>query len=352
MRKVEENRFYEKKQWIGAAVFFLLSFLLQMAARNVRGFGEWYGTHIYPWLTGILGRISGIFPFSLVEFCLYGLAVWLIYYGYTRRKKPGKVIGKMVFLSSFLVFLYTINCGINYYRTPFSEISGLEIRDSSVEELERLCSYLTDQVCVYGEQMAEGKMEDWKKDIPEESRQAMEHLGTMYPALKGYYPVPKPVTVSAILSVQQLSGIYSPFTIEANYNRAMTPYNIPHTACHELSHLRGFMREDEANFIGYLACIQSENPWFRYSGYLSGWIYAGNALAKEDMEAYRKLYERLPEEVLRDLQENSRFWDRYEGKVAETANKINDVYLKINSQEDGVKSYGRVVDLMLSYYRK
>ncbi|MEI3187265.1 MAG: DUF3810 family protein [Lachnospiraceae bacterium] len=43
------------------------------------------------------------------------------------------------------------------------------------------------------------------------------------------------VTVSEILSIQQLSGIYSPFTVEANYNRAMTDYNIPHTICHELS---------------------------------------------------------------------------------------------------------------------
>ena len=50
----------------------------------------------------------------------------------------------------------------------------------------------------------------------------------------------------------------------------MPYYNIPHTICHELSHLKGFMREDEANFIGYLACIGSDSPDFRYSGYLTG----------------------------------------------------------------------------------
>ena len=33
------------------------------------------------------------------------------------------------------------------------------------------------------------------------------------------------------------------------------------------------------------------------------------------------------------------------------SNQMNDVYLKANSQEDGVKSYGRMVDLMLEYYR-
>ena len=70
----------------------------------------------------------------------------------------------------------------------------------------------------------------------------------------------------------------------------MPYYNIPHTICHELSHLKGFMREDEANFIGYLACIGSDSPDFRYSGYLTGWVYAGNALAKADLEAYYGLY--------------------------------------------------------------
>ena len=73
----------------------------------------------------------------------------------------------------------------------------------------------------------------------------MIRLGQSYPQLDGYYPYPKPLINSRLLSVQQLCGIYSPFTIEANYNREMPYYNIPHTICHELSHLKGFMREDE-----------------------------------------------------------------------------------------------------------
>ena len=129
----------------------------------------------------------------------------------------------------------------------------------------------------------------------------------------------------------------------------MPDYNIPHTMCHELSHLKGFMREDEANFIGYLACIASENPAFQYSGYLTGWVYAGNALAEADMETYVQLHGKLCESARMDLRENSVFWERYEGKVAEAANQWNDTYLKMNNQADGVKSYGRMVDLMLAY---
>ncbi|MCI8454298.1 MAG: DUF3810 domain-containing protein, partial [Lachnospiraceae bacterium] len=36
-----------------------------------------------------------------------------------------------------------------------------------------------------------------------------------------------------------------------------------------------------------------------------------------------------------------------EGKTAEVANQVNDVYLKANGQAEGIKTYGRVVDLML-----
>lgn len=180
----------------------------------------------------------------------------------------------------------------------------------------------------------------------------MQAASEAFPALGGFYPQPKPVAVSRILSVQQLCGIYSPFTIEANFNRNMPDYNIPHTICHELSHLKGFMREDEANFIGFLACISSEDQAFQYSGYLTGWVYAGNALAGVDRDGYIELHGRLCDQALADLAENNAFWDRYEGKVAEVSNQMNDVYLKINRQEDGVKSYGRMVDLMLEYYRE
>ena len=108
------------------------------------------------------------------------------------------------------------------------------------------------------------------------------------------------------------------------------------------------MREDEANFIGYLACTGSESRSFRYSGYLTGWVYAGNALAKADYDGFIELYKKLDEKARNDLEENNVFWDRFEGKTAEVSTKVNDTYLKAHSQTDGVLSYGRMVDLMLA----
>lgn len=283
-------------------------------------------------------------------------------------RKPIISLARMFFFTCLLLFLFTVNCGVNYYRPPFSYEAGMVMEPSSPKELYDLCSLLITQVNGSLEEAEnlgaspDGLYPAETADMPRLSAAAlrelgleavasMHRLGDTYPQLGGFYPYPKPLINSRLLSVQQLCGIYSPFTIEANYNREMPYYNIPHTVCHELSHLKGYMREDEANFIGYLACIDSQSPYFRYSGYLMGWVYAGNALAKVDLNAYHELYGRLSPKAVRDLRWNDRFWDRYDGKVAEASNRLNDRYLKANNQNEGVKSYGHVVDLMLAYYK-
>ena len=44
------------------------------------------------------------------------------------------------------------------------------------------------------------------------------------------------------------------------------------------------------------------------------------------------------------------FWDKYEGKIDDISNEINNTYLKANGVSEGVKSYGKMVDLLLTYY--
>lgn len=377
MKKEKRKNKHNYRYFVAVGIFLLLlTAVLQMCARTVSGFGTWYAHHIYPWIVGSMGRLTGLFPCSVVEIGLYGLillllldvvrivtAVWKYILGRRREaavaqgvleRQAAKVLvrtgSRWLFIVGLLLFLYTVNCGINYYALSFSSYAGLEDGTYTVEELEALCSELVDLVnesAKTGRQSYRENRSAWRT----EAVKAMQAAGEKFSCLSGFYPRPKEVFISQILSVQQLCGVYSPFTVEANFNGDMPDYNVPHTLCHELSHLKGFMREDEANFIGYLACVSSENEAFRYSGYLTGWVYAGNALARADRKRYIELTNQLCEEARTDLDANSEFWNRYESKVSEAATQMNDTYLKINSQTDGVKSYGRMVDLMLSYRR-
>jgi hypothetical protein len=339
----------QNKRYLGAGIgLFGAAAGVLVMARAMDGAATWYAHGVYPMIVGILGRAAGIFPFSVVEIGLYLLGIGVIVYGAVFWREPARVGARAVFVVGALLFLYTCNCGVNYYAASFADYAGLEIGLYSQEELRELCEFLTEKV---NETAVEEGYGEHKREWRKEGVLAMKTAGEIFPVLGGFYPKPKEVAVSWILSVQQLCGIYSPFTVEANFNGDMPDYNIPHTMCHELSHLKGFMREDEANFIGYLACIGSERQAFQYSGYLTGWVYAGNALAQVDREGYIELYGHLCGQAQKDLRENNAFWEQYEGKVAEAANQINDVYLKANDQTDGVKSYGRMVDLMLEYYK-
>ena len=139
------------------------------------------------------------------------------------------------------------------------------------------------------------------------------------------------------------------FTVEANLNRDMPQYNLPFTAGHELSHLKGFESEKEANFLGYLACTSSEDPDVRYSGAMMGWVYCGNELHKRDRSLWKEIYSSVCPEAQEDLNYNNVYWDRYRGKVSETVQNMNDSYLKAQGLKEGTLSYDLVTDMIVSY---
>ena len=323
---------------------------------------QWYSEHIYPWIVSLIGRFFGIFPFSVAEFLLYagillliGSLVRIIYRLIKKKadKKEGLLyLRRLGITALILAALYMTNCGINYHRNSFAESIGLKADTYTVDELKGVCVDLTERINTYAGQVerdADGVMV-LSGNEREEAVAAMEGLGEKWDVLAGYYPKPKPLAFSAFLSVQNLTGIYSPFTVEANYNQDMTPYNIPFTACHELSHLRGFMQEEEANFIAWLACKDAPETELQYSGSMLAWIHCMNVLYEEDRAAWAEIREILSEEADTDLRANSEFWDKWDGAVAEVSEQINDNYLKANGQKDGVQSYGRMADLVVAYY--
>lgn len=187
---------------------------------------------------------------------------------------------------------------------------------------------------------------------------AMQAQGNRYPYLRGYYPDPKPVRASHFMSQQHLLGIYFPFTMEANYNTVMYPVNLPATICHEYSHLKGIIQEDEANFFGFVACIEAEDVYLQYSGYLSVLGYLAGQVRKSVPDEIRKELASANEQVLKDdvfLTEAQ--WQQVEKKAVlstETVNQATNVFLEknltMNGVKDGMESYRRVVRLVIQYY--
>ena len=362
-KREKQKRSKTKIRLAAAGILLAASGGIQVLVSVVPGAAEWYAAHIYQSLVSVFGRFFGLFPFSMTEICLYLLLILLTVLGIhiiikiirrqSRKRTVVRWLSCIFFAGSILFFLYTVNCGINYKRDSFSEKSGISADGGTVGELEAVCSWLTDEVNARSAQITRNAMGEMVLQSEEGAGavNAMQKLGREYPMMEGYYPQPKRLLLSEFLSYQGLTGVYSPFTLEANYNGDMPDYNKPFTTCHELSHLRGFMQEDEANFIAFLACCASGRIDFQYSGYLMGWIYSMNELSDADAGRWRRIRARLATEVEADLDANREFWDYYDGATAKISNQINDIYLKANGQGDGVQSYNRMVDLMIAYYR-
>ena len=232
-KKVRSFRFFA-----AGLVLAAVSGLLGLCARTVPGFAQFYSVTVYPLLAGTLGRLCSLFPFSLSEIGLYSLCLLCICYMILHIRQPVVVFSRAFFLCCVLLFVFTINCGINYYRNPFSYEAGIAAEKTSTEELLALCRYLTNQInsslteIDHSGEILDGLYPGQTEATPapsarelsklgKDGRAAMVRLGQSYPQLEGYYPYPKPLINPRLLSVQQLCGIYSPFTIEANYNLSL-----------------------------------------------------------------------------------------------------------------------------------
>ena len=352
--------------------------LLSAVARLIPGFAQLYSSSVYPLLQGSIGRIAGLLPFSVSEAlcCILPvlLAADIIVSSVTYKKhnasqhpvsrtgviRPARrVLCHVLAAVCILIFLYAADCGVNYYRDPFVDRQMYESASFTDEDLDKFCEYTVerlqeiysgDDVPYPDKSILEGKAIEAMKDLAA-GRGMNSGAPSDTGALSGFYPRPKQLTVlSGLFSKMGVSGIYSPFTIEANINGEMMGLEKPFTACHELSHLKGFMNEGEANYIGWLACIGSEDKSFNRSGWLMAWIYAGNSLYRIDSDRYYELREKLPAEAVRELDENSEFWNSRETAASEVQDRVNDAYLKSNGQADGIRTYGRVTTLMLMWY--
>ena len=256
-----------------------------------------------------------------------------------------------------LVWVMTCNCFLLYHSSAFEDRYMEQVRSENYSKAE--LAVLRDYIVVNANELAEQMERDadgyliYKGDM----NQAMQQVGTDYGRLQGYYPQPKEIYFSELLSQTYMMGYYFPFSMEANYNTMIYITNQPATLCHELSHLKGFILEDEANFIGYLACVGSEEELFQYSAYLS-------VIAYLDDDFYRTVgeeeYWKHPE-ISVQVRKDSVFltkesWEQVEEKAVLETTKVQqasydflETTLTLNGVEDGLDSYSRVVQLLLMW---
>ena len=356
---------------------------LNVAAWCVPAFCDWYIAHIFPIWVNTYGRLTGLFPFSVGEWLLaagvflilaallLGLML-LVTLPFPKFRKNGrkKLAGGAVkfyrglaWILLGVLLIMTLNCTLLYHGSGFNEkYLGIEEREYTFEELLAVRNYVVHRCNEISAVMERDENGDivYNGDMAKEAILQMQNLGETYAGLRGFYPRPKPLIFSDFMCQQYMQGYYFPFSMEANYNDVMYLTNKPATMCHELAHLKGFIYEDDANFVGFLACISSDDIFFEYSGYLSVLYYLDNDFYDAiggNTERYFEEERILPQVHADNIFVKQEEWDRINDTAlidTEVVDAVSDSFvetsLKLNGVEDGMISYNRVVQLLLQYY--
>ncbi len=345
-----------------------LGLLLTLAARVESSWVETiHARYVYPLFANSLGWLLSLVPFSVLEILilllLAGVIVYIVWVivGICRHRSSWKnrlyrfglnALGA----GSVIYFGFVLFMGLNYYRASITEYLDLSVQKSTKEELYALCELLINDCNFYRAQMQEDEngvallSDGGFYETADSAREAYAALEEEIPILQAADVRNKPLLTSKLFSRTLTTGIYIPF--ESGINVDVPCHSIPVTMCHELTHFRGFMRENEANFLAYLACMESERADFRYSGSLLAFEYAFQALYEEDTELAREIAAACDAAVLRDIQAEDDYWNQYRNTVvSEISDEIYEGYLQSNNQESGLKSYGEMIDLLLAYYR-
>lgn len=327
---------------------------------NQANFERFYATGINKWFNELLSILTGVFDYSFGELIVYAhvIAAPIVAFILLIKVFKGgffKSAFRLIQYASILYIAFMLLWGFNYDRQSISETMGFTVDKYTKEQLYHMTAFLIDEA----NDLRRYQLEDNSgvmtikgdyKEIFARAHEGYSELGNTYKVFSGYYGKPKPILASNWMLYTGITGVYFPFTAEANVNVSVPDLLLPATTLHEMAHQRGIAPEDEANFVAYLTAMRHPDRDFNYSGTILALIHAMNALYTQDPDMAMELRETYSEDVNRDVVAYSHFWDAYEGKTNEVADKVNDTYLKTNRQEDGVKSYGLMVDLMLGYY--
>lgn len=276
----------------------------------------------------VIGVIGGIVA-SIVLFCKkYG--------AYSRR-----VLIVIAIAAVWVANLYVFVAGFAYNR----ERAPIPVYESKTASTEVAVSTYIAAIEDFNSTVEQlGTYPDGRAICPYTDKQLREVIRDAYERLVtddyyfDYTAKAKPVISSGIMASFGIMGISFVPTAEAGYNKDMPMVEKASTIAHEFAHIHGVMREDEANALAAYVLLNSGDAYLKYSFYLDNMGFLFTFICYNvDPNYYTVNYPthsayRIEKEYCR------KWWDEHDFMTV-VGNFFNDLYLKLQGQEDGTGSY-------------
>jgi Protein of unknown function (DUF3810) len=318
-----------------------------------------YTSYIYYPFQSFRGIITGILPFSIGDVLYVAGGVWVAYtfgrciyqlFHFAKHKQQlaGNVLNLLLFAVSLYLWFF-IGWGVNYCKRPLAMSWELypagkvntHMPDSTARRMrkERLIAY---------EAFLLQHLNDYAPAYRSLSATDINLIGVQYyrryttSVVAGHGLNIKPSLFSWFLERVGIDGYYNPFTGEGQVNAKLPAFVLPFTMCHEMAHQAGIAAEDDANLLAYALCTASPDSIFRYSAYLSLWLYNDNRLFHRDSMMAKSFEARLNALTMAQIDTLDQLSKKYDNGAARASTDLYDTYLKMQDQKDGIRSYGNV----------
>ena len=352
-----------KRRWVWIGGLALVIILIKIFSANSQWVEAFYSTKAYIIFSSFLRIIFGWMPFSVGDILYLLVIVWFIWKLWRfsakllRRKLNRKwfanTVYKLVIISMFVYIIFNIFWGINYNRKDIAVQLNLQVSQSDTTYLKTIEKLLLEKV--------------------NESKQALVNQHAAYPSNKDLFKRAyacygqteekysfifyKPKSVKSSMfgllgNYFGFTGYYNPFTGEAQVNTLVPKFTLPYTTTHEIAHQLGYAKEEEANFVGYLAATSSTDTLFHYSAYLDLFVYANRQLFFVDSVAAKDFAKQLIPEVKADIKEWREFLHRHKNPLEPVIRWAYGNYLRANQQPKGMTSYDEVIADLIAFYKK
>ena len=325
-----------------------------------------YSVGIYPYISAFLRKLSGALPFSIGDVWYAFLILYVLWRMVERlrqisrrpraerRWRPSNRFWIRLVNGLLLVYIaFNVLWGLNYNRLGIHHQLDFERERYSREDLVHLNERLLVQVNQSKESVIRGgNGYGSAKEIRTQTKKIYAKVAGKYPFLQYKNASVKPSLFNGLGNYLGYSGYYNPFTGEAQVNTDLPLFLQPFVACHEVAHQLGYAKENEANFVGYIAATASADTSFSYAAYFDLFLYANRALYRVDSLAAKGFKSLLIPEVQKDIEELKAYYRKYESPLGGVFDWVYGKYLKANQQPEGLVTYSEVVADVIGWYKR
>ena len=324
-----------------------------------------YTYGLYPLISKTQRLLFGWIPFSVGDLFYIFLALVILFRVFKffrllfQRKLTRKyfilALQQGIFFFLFVYVSFNIAWGLNYNREGIAKQLDLNVKNYSKAELDTLCRTLQEKLNYYASQVdtsVRGERLANRSALFSEGSKSFAVVDDTIKYLNYSPQSMKPSMVGFLGRYIGFQGYYNPFSGEGQVKTSIPLFMHPFVVCHEIAHQVGYAKENEANFVGFLASRFSKSIDFKYSAYFDVYQYAIREMYGMDTSHAKSLDSSLHPLVLRDRKEYSNYLKKLRNRIAPFMLKIYDGYLRMNNQPKGYRTYNEVVTWLVAYYKK